>query len=160
METWISITKAAKMMDRTLNGVRFYLGRCVRFRKVEKGKRTVTEVHLEDLQKLIPKLRPRRNDQNSFRRRKCPSTGYILVYHPKHPRAMSGGDVYEHWLVAEEMLKRHLTAAECVHHINRVRDDNRPENLHVYPDKGTHMKLAHAEWREFLKKTHGTGLVS
>lgn len=57
--------------------------------------------------------------------------GYIYIYRPKHPLANSDGHVLEHRLVAEETIGRFLTRKEQVHHINGIRDDNRPENLVV-----------------------------
>jgi HNH endonuclease len=53
---------------------------------------------------------------------------------PGHPRAKTsgGGYVFEHILVAEELLGRYLMEGESVHHINGVRDDNRPENLELW----------------------------
>jgi HNH endonuclease len=47
-------------------------------------------------------------------------------------RAKSSPYVFEHILVAEEMLGRYLTADETIHHRNGVREDNRPENLELW----------------------------
>lgn len=57
--------------------------------------------------------------------------GYVYVYVPDHPRIQKRPYVFEHILVAESKLKRYLKHGEVVHHINRIRDDNRPENLEV-----------------------------
>ena len=55
-----------------------------------------------------------------------------MVYAPEHPRAGRSRYVFEHILVAELMLGRHLLAHETVHHRNGVRDDNRAENLELW----------------------------
>src|SRR5215472_7075011 len=59
--------------------------------------------------------------------------GYVMRRVPTHPRATtSGGYVFEHILVMEEILGRYLLPGESVHHRNGVRDDNRPVNLELW----------------------------
>jgi hypothetical protein len=51
------------------------------------------------------------------------------------PQALLAGRspyVFEHILVAEELLGRYLVEGESVHHINDVRDDNRPKSLELW----------------------------
>lgn len=64
--------------------------------------------------------------------------GYVLIHMPDHPRALSGGEsgyVYEHIVVAEKTIKRHLTNKECVHHLDLNRANNSPDNLIVVSEK-------------------------
>lgn len=65
--------------------------------------------------------------------------GYVYRYAPDHPRA-SNGYVFEHILIAEEKLGRHLLPGETVHHHNGKRWDNRPGNIHIFDSPGDHTR--------------------
>src|SRR5665213_2329427 len=58
--------------------------------------------------------------------------GYVMRRSPGHPRAGSNPYVFEHILVIESVIGRYLVAGETVHHLNGVRNDNRPENLELW----------------------------
>ena len=74
--------------------------------------------------------------------------GYRLVMEKGHPYSIDGGYVLYHRLVVENHLSRYLRPEEVVHHINGKRDDNRLENLMVFPDSKTHLKY-HAKMRRY-----------
>jgi uncharacterized protein (DUF1330 family) len=80
-------------------------------------------------------------------------SGYIQVYAPDHPAASMDGYVPEHRLIVEKQLGRFLTRAEHVHHINGVKDDNRPENLIALPH-AEHTRMHSAKSLETYFETH------
>ena len=67
------------------------------------------------------------------------SHGYIRIYSPSHLNKNKQGYVMEHRLVMEKKIGRLLTKNDIVHHLNGIKDDNRPENLDV-TDRKNHEK--------------------
>ena len=61
------------------------------------------------------------------------------IYDPEHPNASSNGCVYEHVLVAEKILGRHLNKEETVHHIDGNKKNNDPDNLMIFATNGDHI---------------------
>lgn len=68
--------------------------------------------------------------------------GYTTTYMPNHHSTLgSSGMVYDHILVAEQMLGRDLQSEEVVHHIDKNRSNNSPSNLMVFKTKADHNRF-------------------
>ena len=62
------------------------------------------------------------------------SNGYILIQ-------LNGNRYLEHRLIVEKFLKRKLRSDEIIHHKNRLKDDNRLENLEIINNFADHMRI-------------------
>ena len=65
---------------------------------------------------------------------------YVQVWQPSHHFASKQGYVPEHRLVWEQTHNACLLKKSHVHHINGIKDDNRPENLQAMTQK-QHLRL-------------------
>jgi hypothetical protein len=78
---------------------------------------------------------PKRTNWKGGRRVKA---GYIMLYMPDHPRASVGNGTYvfEHIVIWERTHNQPLPDGWVVHHLNGVKDDNRPKNLLAMSRRG------------------------
>lgn len=148
---YMTITEAAREIGCSLSAIRLWVTRRkLEGKYVQKGKRQVLVLSrwsvyaFKEANKNNTRI-GRELRCRPYRRKPVISKGYRLVFKPEHPRAFFDGMVYEHVLVMESVLGRELSKTETVHHINRIRSDNRPENLKLYSSRSEHMREAHSQ---------------
>jgi hypothetical protein len=66
--------------------------------------------------------------------------GYKSILSLDHPSVTKKGYVREHRLIAEKIIGRYLNKIECIHHINEIKTDNRPENLYLFANSTEHAR--------------------
>lgn len=71
------------------------------------------------------------NSLKGIGHKKTRTDGYVSIYFPDHPKSSEDGYIMEHVLVMECFVGRWLADDEVVHHKNRIRHDNRIENLQL-----------------------------
>lgn len=71
--------------------------------------------------------------------------GYLLIRKPTHPFCTQEGYIWIHRLVIEKQIGRYLKPEEACHHINKIKDDNRPENLMAFRNNAIHCKFEHGK---------------
>jgi uncharacterized protein (DUF1330 family) len=106
------------------------------------------------------------SDYNNCRRRKPlllekRMQGFVYILKPEHPHTLNGGYVKRSRLVMEEHLGRLLKKGELVAHINGKNDDDRLENLLLFPNENEYSKYfyqnhreEYAEWNDAWRKKH------
>ena len=67
--------------------------------------------------------------------------GYFLVLKPKHPFCDGRGYIRKHRLIVEKHLGRYLKSTEDCHHINEIKNDNRPKNLMAFINNSAHTRF-------------------
>ena len=120
----------------------FPAGHKMRPESVEKSRaaRCGRKVSLETKEKLSKVRKCHFDGMIGYGHTKLNTHGYVLVYVPDHPRAHKDGYYWLHVVLVERDIGRYLRENEVVHHINRIRDDNRIDNLRLM-DKKEHMSM-------------------
>ena len=77
--------------------------------------------------------------------------GYVLEYHPEHPRADKRGYVFAHIVAYERHTNTMVPKGFVVHHINGCKTDNEPKNL-IMLSVGEHSTL-HNKMRKHSEAT-------
>lgn len=83
--------------------------------------------------------------------------GYRQIWCPIHPNATNVGYVLEHILVCEMALGDFLPPGAVPHHINEIKDDNRPDNLLLCESRAFH-NLLHKRMRALKECGHADWL--
>lgn len=100
-----------------------------------------TEKSKEKMRKNHPKLRGKKSPH--WKGGTKIVKGYIYIYNPNHPFCTKQGYVHEHRLIVEQQIGRYLLPEEQSHHLNKIKDDNRPENLMAFSSNSAHQRFHH-----------------
>ena len=65
--------------------------------------------------------------------------GYSLLKMREHPAAYKEGYILLHRYVVEAYIGRFLNSEEIIHHIDKNRSNNLPENLYLFSNRRTHI---------------------
>ena len=76
--------------------------------------------------------------------------GYWYIESLTHPRSHSSR-VKQAVIIAEQCLGRLLKKQEVVHHINNVKDDDRPKNLYIFSSQSKHCSYHHLKNKPTLQ---------
>ena len=90
----------------------------------------------------LPKIRACREKNPAWKGgRTISQDGYVYILAPHHPKANNRRYVFEHILIWEQTHNKPLPSGWVIHHLNGIKDDNRPRNLLALPRSGHHNQL-------------------
>lgn len=78
--------------------------------------------------------------------------GYIRIYAPEHPERGKNKYVFEHILVQEHTHNKLLPPDYTIHHLNGIKNDNRPRNLVALPKGRNHNQLVFQALKQKIRE--------
>lgn len=100
----------------------------------------------------LGKKRPNCSGKNNWNwkgGKRVSTNEYIYLLRPKHPFCDGMGYVKRCRIVMEKELGRYISPEEVIHHINKIRTDDRIENLKLFKNKSEHQKSHHPKGIKF-----------
>lgn len=124
----------------------------IRHRLVETKTKSRKAKEYIEIMRLRNKIWSREKHPNWKGGRTDNGQGYMMIMEKNHPRANSGGYVMEHILIWEKIYNKKLPKDWVIHHLNGLRNDNRPENLiamkrseHIHQAEGFKKRIRELE---------------
>ena len=88
-------------------------------------------------------------ENKKLKTEKIDKKGYVLIYKPDHKYSKKKkGWIYEHRSIVEDFLNRRLKKGECIHHIDKNKQNNKIENLMLFKSHSEHSSF-HNDIRQF-----------
>lgn len=97
--------------------------------------------HTEETKNKMGDGRRKGKNNLNFKGRTKDGRGYIYINSYNHPNKDHHNNMFEHRLIIESQIGKYLNIKWEVHHINGIRDDNRPENLICFISKSAHQRF-------------------
>ena len=91
-----------------------------------------------EVERVLCKLR---NSKQCQHQKNHLLNNYVDLFLPQHHLTRSNGYVYEHLVMVEQILGRKLLPEEVVHHKDRNRSNNSPDNLMVFKTNADHSRF-------------------
>ena len=95
--------------------------------------------HSEKIKKRMSEMRTG-NKHPNWKGRTKSQQGYWLIKMPEHPNSDCRGYITQSNLIMEKKIGRYLRRGEIVHHKNKIKTDDRIENLMLFSNGSEHQK--------------------